>query len=166
MQPVLCVGSRVLITTTHAVKWDTSNGTDTLEVNLNGRTGSISAIDDDRKTERVDVDYELLADGWTHAKLAAGPHMDSGAFTDIDIESMHLIALADEPNEASGDDGSVYIGFLDSGFYVGVVPKLPNKPLCPVEERYAHSSTALPLLLEGRKQIRHVIISNSQSVQA
>jgi len=56
MPPVLCVGSRVLITINHAVKLGTSNGAETLEVNLNGRTGSISAIDDDRKTVRVDVD--------------------------------------------------------------------------------------------------------------
>jgi len=56
MPPVLCVGSRVLTTINHAVKLGTSNGANTLEVNLNGRTGSISAIEDDRKTVRVDVD--------------------------------------------------------------------------------------------------------------
>jgi len=59
----------VVISTTQPARLGTSDSVDALEVCLKGRIGSVAAFDEAHGTVRVDVDYEVNGDVWTHSQL-------------------------------------------------------------------------------------------------
>jgi len=99
---------------------------------------------------RVNVDCEVNGDVSTHSQLVSDSHVDAQAIADIGIASVALLSLEDEPNGASGTDGTVYLGLMASGFYVGVIHRHRHQAQYTLEERYAYdSSIPLAMLLEG-----------------
>jgi len=84
--------------------------------------------------------------------------VDAQAIADIGIASVALLSLEDEPNGASGTDGTVYLGLMASGFYVGVIHQHRHQAQHILEEHYDDSSIPLAMLLEGHSLPLRVVI--------
>ena len=86
--PLLAFGSRIVITTTKPASFGTSNSVGALEACLKSKIGSVAAFDEAHGTVRVNVDYAVNGDSWTHGQLVSDSHMDAEARPDIEISSV------------------------------------------------------------------------------
>jgi len=88
-----------VITTTKPASFGTSNSVGALEVCLKGRIGAVAAFNEAHGTVRVNVDYAVNGDGWTHSQLVSDSHMDAQALLTLTSYPWHCCHLMMSPME-------------------------------------------------------------------